>query len=138
MRAARTPVAAAFVPALARVHVGMSEALRCTVPPPDGVAIFPIKCTCRDLEVQGHSFAIPALPVFVHQDDLCLLSPTLAPTFFYVGKLSVDIPLAFNLARPVKITVSDVLAVLRVGGHGMTPEVKRLNCIECRRLSFAS
>lgn len=72
------------------------------------------------------SFTFPALPALVHQDELCLLSPTLAPTFFYVGKLSVDIPLSFNLARPVKITVSDVLAVLRVGGHGVTPEVRRL------------
>lgn len=63
------------------------------------------------------------------QDELCLLSPTFAPSFFYVGKLLIDIPLAFNLGRPLKITVSDVLAVLRAGGHvDMTPEVSECGC----------
>lgn len=62
---------------------------------------------------------------FVHaQDELCLLSPAFAPSVFYVGKLSVDIPLAWNFSRPVKIAVSDVLALVRVSEHErMTPEV---------------
>ncbi|CAM9600860.1 unnamed protein product [Ectocarpus sp. 4 AP-2014] len=51
-------------------------------------------------------------------DELCLLSPTFAPSFFYVGKLSIDIPLAWNFSRPVKMAVSDVLGVIRVCDHG--------------------
>lgn len=63
------------------------------------------------------------------QDELCLLSPAIAPSFFYVGKLTVDIPLAFNLARPVRVIVSDVLAVVKVGGHrSMSPEVRTCGC----------
>lgn len=59
------------------------------------------------------------------QDELCLLSPTFAPSFFYVGKLSIDIPLAWNFSRPVKMAVSDVLGVIRVCDHGsMQAEVK--------------
>eukprot|EP00752_Nemacystus_decipiens_P001758 g1699.t2 len=57
-------------------------------------------------------------------DELCLLSPTFAPSFFYVGKLSIDIPLAWDLSRPVKIMVTDVLGVVRVRDHheSMTAE----------------
>lgn len=59
------------------------------------------------------------------QDELCLLSPTFAPSFFYVGKLSIDIPLAWNFSRPVKMAVSDVLGVIRVCDHGsMQAEVR--------------
>lgn len=60
------------------------------------------------------------------QDELCLLSPTFAPSFFYVGKLSIDIPLAWNFSRPIKILVSDVLGVVRVRDHeSMTAEVRK-------------
>ncbi|CAM9577211.1 unnamed protein product [Scytosiphon promiscuus] len=59
-------------------------------------------------------------------DELCLLSPAFAPSVFYVGKLSVDIPLVWNFSRPVKMAVSDVLALVRVGEHeSMTPEAMR-------------
>eukprot|EP00903_Cladosiphon_okamuranus_P005340 g5337.t1 len=60
-------------------------------------------------------------------DELCLLSPTFAPSFFYVGKLSIDIPLAWDLSRPVKIIVTDVLGVVRVQDHleSMTAEEVR-------------
>ncbi|CAM9710976.1 unnamed protein product [Pylaiella littoralis] len=62
-------------------------------------------------------------------DELRLLSPTFAPSFFYVGKLSIDIPLALNFSRPVKIKVSDVLGVVRVRDHeSMTAEHAR-KCI---------
>ncbi|CAM9157071.1 unnamed protein product, partial [Laminaria digitata] len=61
--------------------------------------------------------------LYFKTDELCLLSPTFAPSFFYVGKLSIDIPLTFNFSKPVKVAVSDVLAVVTVGGHQtMTPE----------------
>lgn len=60
------------------------------------------------------------------QDELCLLSPTFAPSFFYVGKLSIDFPLAWDLSRPVKIAVTDVLGVVTVQDHqeSMTAEVR--------------
>lgn len=57
------------------------------------------------------------------QDELCLLSPTFAPKVVYVGKMSVDIPLAFNFARPLKITVADVMVVVKVGTDHISPEV---------------
>ncbi len=58
------------------------------------------------------------------KDELCLLSPTFAPSFFYVGKLSIDIPLSWDLSRPVKLVVSDVLGVVRVRNESMTAEVR--------------
>lgn len=67
------------------------------------------------------------------QDELCLLSPTFAPLFFYVGKLSIDVPLAWDLSRPVKISVSDVLGVVRVRDHheSMTAEVSERDLVSC-------
>lgn len=80
----------------------------------------------------GHAASLVSFPrtyfpyISMLQDELCLLSPTFAPSFFYVGKLSIDIPLAWDLSKPVKILVSDVLGVVRVRDHheSMTAEVR--------------
>lgn len=71
-----------------------------------------------------HSFLCLVVCSVFPQDELCLLSPTFSPKMVFVGKMSVHIPLGFNLSRPVRITVSDVMVIAKVGADHLSPEVR--------------